>query len=167
VISVSYAGTDRLVIQVVEAKVENLKPAIADTLNVENANTVSYIVTEELHGEVLNQRSGKLAGSIRAIPATLEGDKVIAPVEGGGGPTGIHTSHGDSSYADLFEHGKPVDIVPINAKVLRFETIDGEVVYAKKVHLDLPRPFMAPALEYRTPAYLAAVESTISAELVK
>ena len=166
-IEVSFAGSDRTIIRVVEAKVANLYSVVATAIDQQDVETVSYIVSEELHGQVLNQRSGKLAGSIRAIPASQQGSSIIGVVEGGGGPTGIHSSHGDSSYADLFEHGKPVDIVPINAKALRFETIEGEVVYAKKVHLELPRPFMAPAIEFRGPYIGAAVAEAISVELAK
>src|SRR5258708_833231 len=46
----------------------------------------SYIVPQKLSGQVLNRRTGVLAGSVREIPAVLEGTKIVAAVEAAGGP---------------------------------------------------------------------------------
>lgn len=162
-ITVSFAGSDKLVIEAVSAKAEDITEAVTYKLDELDVEMQSFIVSEELHGEVLRQQSGKLAGSIRIIPAVRQGGSIVGQVEGGGGPTGIGNG---KSYAELFEYGSPVDIVPVNAKALRFQ-IDGHWVFAKKVHLELPRPFMAPALVHMTPRILAGVEEVISEELAK
>lgn len=163
-ITVDYSGTDELIIRAIDAKSVEIPAAVVAKLDELDAEMQGFIVSEELAGQVLNQRSGKLAGSIRMIPAKLEGTSVVGQVQGGGGATGIGNG---KSYAELFEYGTSVDIVPVNAKVLRFVTMEGEVVYAKKVHLELPRPFMAPALEYMRPSIISGVDEAISEVLAK
>lgn len=173
-LNVSFAGTDTVVIEVIGAKAEEINVAVLDEMNALDAEISGWIVSEELSGQVLNQRLGVLAGTIRMIPARQEGTMITGEVEGGGGPTGIHTSHGDSSYANLFEYGKTVDIVPIpenhkdpNNAWLRFQTIEGNIVFAKKVHLELPRPFMAPAQLHFIPIIDERLEARIGAVLAK
>jgi hypothetical protein len=122
-----------------------------------------WIVSQELHGQVLKQRSGKLAGSIRMIPATVEGAGVVTGhVEGAGGP---------AWYGRIFEEGGtgPFDIVPVSAKALRFIGSDGEVHFAKIVHHPgLPsRPFMAPAQEHFRPIIYAGIQETVGTILAK
>lgn len=98
-----------------------------------------HIVRDKLSGQVLNQRSGKLAGSIRVVLATFDGDTISAGVEGAGGP---------AWYGRLFEltGSAAHDIVPVRAKALAFY-VGGVLVFARKVHIPAmaPRPFMAPA----------------------
>lgn len=142
-------------------KSELMVEAVRVALDEQGDQTVSFIVAQELHGQVLNQRSGKLAGSIRKIPSSQEGTAIVSHVEGGGGPTGIHGKF-YKSYAELFERGVSMDIVPVKAKALRFETIEGEIVFAQKVHLELPRPFMAPALAAREVEIVSAVDTAIT-----
>lgn len=163
-ISVDYNGSDELVLRAISAKTQELGPAVAVKLDELDAEIQGWIVSTELSGQVLNQRSGKLAGTIRMVPAKTEGTMIVGQVQGGGGATGIG---GEKSYAELFEYGSPVDIVPVNAKALRFMTIEGEIVFAKKVHLDLPRPFMAPALEHWQPEIVSGVEEIIGEVLAK
>jgi hypothetical protein len=55
----------------------------------------SYIVTEKLHGQVLNQRTGNLAGSIKASDTIVDGDSV----------RGEAFSSGDVKYAAFWEFG--------------------------------------------------------------
>jgi hypothetical protein len=162
VIEVLFGGSDQAVIEAISAKIEEVTEAVATELDAQGALTVAYIVSEELHGQVLNQRSGKLAGSIRAIPAVVDGTSVVANVEGAGGP---------AWYGRLFEEGGtgPFEIVPKTAKALRFVAASGEVVFAKKVqHPGLPdRPFMDPAQAARTPEIVAGVERAIGEVLAK
>lgn len=55
----------------------------------------SYIITDKLHGQVLNQRTGNLAGSIKAADPVVEGDSVRGEV----------FSSGDVKYAAFWEFG--------------------------------------------------------------
>lgn len=171
-IGVSFEGTDRLILNAIEAKIGEVGAGVLETINEQDQLTESYIVANELHGQVLNQRSGKLAGSIRALPATQEGTSIVGRVEGAGGPAW----YGRGFEEDGF---KPHDIVPVNGKALRFAAGGGDrwfsafggkdIVFAKKVHHpgSPPRPFMGPALEARTPEIVAAVELAIGEVLSK
>lgn len=152
-VSISYAGTDELVITAIAAKADLIAPAVVAKLDELDAETVGYIVSQELHGQVLKQRSGKLAGSIRALPAVREGTSIIGKVEGAGGP---------AWYGALFERGAgTVEIVPVHAKALRFVADDGSVVYCKRVRVNFNRPFMGPGLIHMTPQYVSGIEETI------
>lgn len=158
-ISISYAGSDRLVLSAVEAKAPEIGSVVAAKMDELDVETVTYIVTEELHGQILNQRSGKLAGSVRPVPASQEGERIIGGVEAAGGP---------AWYGVIFEKtgAAPHDIVPVRAKALHF-FVEGEEVFAKRVHHPglSTKPFMAPALEVRTPNYLEGIEAAIAAVL--
>lgn len=83
------------------------------------------VVSQKLHGQVLNHRSGALARSIQQ-EATSTDLKV----------TGRVFSSGDVKYAAIHEYGgttSPHDIVPNKAQALAF-TIGGKQVFAKVVH---------------------------------
>jgi phage gpG-like protein len=84
-----------------------------------------YVVSQKLHGQVLNQRSGNLARSIQE-----EVTSTALSV------TGRVFSAGDVKYAAIHEYGgttPPHDIVPDKAKALAF-MIGGKQVFAKVVH---------------------------------
>lgn len=161
-VSISFENTDQLTIEAVEAKLVEIEGAVITELDVQDTLTVSWIVENELHGQVLKQRSGKLAGSIRMIPAVKSGTSIVGQVEGAGS---------SAWYGALFENGGtgPFEIRPVRAKALRFVTDAGEVVFAKAVHHPgIPsRPFMAPAQEARTPEIVAGVQEAISEVLAK
>jgi len=157
VIEVSYAGTDKLILSAIEAAVERVGPAVATALDAKDAEMVGWIQGEELHGQILNQRTGKLAGSIRFIPARQEGTSIIAQVEGAGGT---------AFYGNIFETGGsgPFDIYPVNKQALWWEGAPHPVRHVR--HPGIPsKPFMAPALQHFTPELVAAVETAIAEAL--
>jgi hypothetical protein len=155
VLSLSFSGSDIAVLQAVEGKRVALDAAIIETLNAQDLELVAFIVGSELHGQILNQVTGKLAGSIRMIPAEQEGDVITGRVEGGGGP---------AWYGKIWEltGHKAFDIHPVNAKALRF-TVGGTPVFAMHAHIPAvgPKPFMKPAQDSHTDEILEALQGTI------
>lgn len=97
------------------------------------------IVVEELSGQVLGHRTGRLASSVVAYPAEVIGNAIVGRVE---------SSAGTAFYGKIHEFGgqRPYVILPKNAKALAF-MMNGKQVFAKSVfHPPLPaRPFMKPA----------------------
>jgi len=156
-IEVSYAGTDKVILAAIEASAAEVAGTVMGALDAKDAEMVSWIQGEELHGQILNQRTGKLAGSIRFLPATQEGTSIVGQVEGAGG---------SAWYGALFERGGtgPFDIHPVNKMALWWEGAAHPVRVVH--HPGIPsRPFMAPALEHFTPEIIAAVETAISEAL--
>jgi phage gpG-like protein len=88
-------------------------------------NLQRHVVQDKLNGQVLNQRSGKLARSIQQDSHT-DGDEVVGEV----------FSSGDVKYAGIHEFGgktPPHDIVPSKASALAF-MLGGKQIFAKIVH---------------------------------
>jgi phage gpG-like protein len=111
------AGLDHMPAQVVAAVATKMK---AITINLQR-----HVITDKLHGQVLKQRSGKLARSIQRETRT-EGETVVGEV----------FSAGDVKYAAIHEFGgttPPHDIIPTKAQALAF-AIGGKMVFAKVVH---------------------------------
>jgi phage gpG-like protein len=111
------AGLESMPTQVVAA-IETKMQSI--TINLQR-----MVITEKLHGQVLKQRSGKLARSIQQESHT-EGETVIGTV----------FSSGDVKYARIHEYGgktPPHDIVPDKAGALAF-MMGGKMVFARVVH---------------------------------
>jgi phage gpG-like protein len=111
------AGLESMPTQVVAA-IETKMQSI--TINLQRT-----VITEKLHGQVLKQRSGKLARSIQQESHT-EGETVIGTV----------FSAGDVKYARIHEYGgktPPHDIVPDKGGALAF-MMGGKMVFARVVH---------------------------------
>jgi phage gpG-like protein len=88
-------------------------------------NLQKHVINDKLHGQVLQQRTGKLARSIQQDSHT-DGDVVIGEV----------FSAGDVKYAGIHEHGGTTpahDIVPNKADALAF-MMGGKMVFARIVH---------------------------------
>lgn len=134
-------GSDQKMVAMLRQKGPKMVEAVTQRVTLIMLKLQQYIVSRKLAGQVLSQRSGKLAASIRAYPAEVSGNSISAVVEGAGGP---------AFYGAIQERGggKEFDIVPKSAKVLRFR-LGGQEFFATKVtHPPLPaRPFMEPSLE--------------------
>jgi phage gpG-like protein len=119
------AGLDTMPAQVVAAVATKMK---ALTINLQR-----HVITDKLHGQVLKQRSGKLARSIQRETRT-EGELVVGEI----------FSTGDVKYARIHEYGgttKAHDIIPTKAQALRFAfagavggPLGPNLVFAKVVH---------------------------------
>lgn len=150
-LNISFEGTDQRVIQALEQKGPRLVEVLMGKLTELMLQLKTYIVEQKLSGQVLSRRSGVLSGSIRAIPATLEGTKIVGAVEGGGGP---------AFYAAVHEYGgsAPYQIIATRARALAF-VMGGKQVFANSVTHPpaIARPFMSTSL--------AENAATIEAEL--
>src|SRR5256885_15543014 len=81
-------------IQALERKGPAIISALVRRVNQLMVSLQSFIVSNKLSGQALARRTGKLAASIRYIPAELKGTQIEGSVEGGGGP---------AWYGKLFE----------------------------------------------------------------
>jgi phage gpG-like protein len=88
-------------------------------------NLQKHVINDKLHGQVLKQRSGKLARSIQQESHT-DDEVVIGEV----------FSAGDVKYAAIHEFGGTTpahDIIPNKADALAF-MMGGKMVFARVVH---------------------------------
>jgi hypothetical protein len=154
-VEISFRGTDRTVIEALGAKLDRMTLALTAKLTEIHLRLQAKIAGEKLAGQVLKQQSGKLAGSIRAIPTVQEGQELIGAVEGAGGPAWygvVHERGGTHAY----------DIVPVSKKALAF-MVNGQLIFRKLVHHPpLPRrSFMASTLTEETESIKADLQLTL------
>jgi hypothetical protein len=155
-VELTLGGSDEAAVENLRANSDKILAALMDELNSLMLQLQSTIVGEKLHGQVLQQRTGKLAASIRVVPATLSGTELSASVEGGGGP---------AYYGKFLEYGtEPYDIVPVNAKALAF-MMNGEMVFTRLVHHPgLPeRSFMRSSLDEFQETIVQSLQATLTA----
>jgi|SRR6185369_1371492 len=125
-----------------DAVIENLRRSMAALM----FRLQRKVVTEKLSGQVLQHKSGKLAGSVSVEPVEVTATSITGRVTAATGPAWygrVHERGGERSYI----------IVPRVKKALAWKgsgsnARDGKI-FAKIVHHPpLPkRPFMGPALE--------------------
>jgi hypothetical protein len=98
----AFAFKGRLVREALRAEVDKLDEELQ-----------SKIVGGPLNGAILKRRTGKLAGSVRVVPATIGADNIHGQVQAGGGP---------AFYGRFQEDGTrgPYPIRPRNKKALAF-----------------------------------------------
>lgn len=160
-VEISFAGTDELLLKVVLAKAPDITAAVMARMDALDAQTVGNIVSKHLAGPTgattLQQRSGKLAGSVRQHPARLEGDSVIGEVEGAGGTAWYGRLHQDGGTFNVTRKRKGRD-----SKTGRFRSPISEysVTFPK-------RPWMTTGFEEMQGKILAGIEDAISKELSK
>jgi hypothetical protein len=113
------------------------------------------IKSEKLSGQVLQRRSGILSGSVRAIPAALEGTNIVGGVTAGGGA---------AMYASVQEYGgtHAYPVFAVKARALAF-LMDGKQVFAKRVmHPPLPaRSYMRSSLEENSAKIKSELQQSI------
>jgi hypothetical protein len=130
-INIDFEGTDVTVLAWMRGQTDGFTQKMLRKMNYLMLRLQQKIVGEKLSGQVLNQRSGLLAGGVQVIPAEIEGDVLVSGVSS------------LTWYGIVHEEG-PHTIVPVNKKWLRF-MMNGKEVFAKSVFLP-ERKFMRPAL---------------------
>lgn len=127
--------------------------AMMDTMNELMLRLQQEIVGEKLHGQVLKQRTGKLAASIRAMPTVQEGTDLVGAVEGGGGV---------AWYGKLHEFG----FGPYDYEVTRHIKMHyGDLEFKKLVHSSgFPeRSFMRSTLSEFEATIVQSMQATMDA----
>ena len=111
------------------AGLQSLPDRLRVELNTEMEDIVAYlamyVVTDKLSGQVLAQRSGRLAGSVGGGVTT----------DAGGTVTGTVTA--DAPYAGIQERGgvtKPHTILPVTGRALKFRLGDQDVFASRVKH---------------------------------
>lgn len=140
-ISASFNNTDARVVAALREKAPRVEESLVRKMDSVTLRLQAHIVEDKLQGQVLQHRSGKLAGSIRQIPPTFDGQTVTGEVQGGGGP---------AFYGRAHEYGAHIpERLPVNARVLHWTGPSGESVFAMHAAaFDLPeRSFMRSSLE--------------------
>jgi hypothetical protein len=153
---------DNAVIQALRDKGPAIVRAIVNRVNEVMITLQSYVVTEKLSGQVLQRRTGILAGSIRAIPAAINGTTITGSVEGGGG---------SAFYGVIHESGPEqgaYPIVAVKARALAF-MMDGRKVFVKSVmHPAVkPRPFMGPSQDENADYMETQIRAAVDEEIAK
>lgn len=142
------ANSDQRLVQALERKGPAIVRVLMGKVNELMIMLQSYIVAQKLSGQSLRRRTGVLAGSIRYVPASIEGTTIVGSVQGAGGP---------AWYGKLFEDpradgeggvGHSWQITAVRARALAF-MVDGKKVFARSVmHPGLAaRPYMTPSLD--------------------
>ena len=109
----TFGGTDARVIAWLHGKGQTIVAAIASRLTLLMLKLEQHIVRDKLSGQVLQRRTGKLGGSIHAMPTEAQGTTLIGQVVGASGPAWygrVHEYGGKAAY----------DIFPIRGKALAF-----------------------------------------------
>lgn len=147
---------DRELIQRLTALPSTVRKALIDKINILLIQLQQHVVVDKLHGQVLHQRSGRLARSIQTrIEATA------AAV------FGFVFSAGDVKYAAIHEFGgktPPHDIYPVKAQALAF-AVGGQLRFAAVVHhpgSQMPeRSFMRSSLADQAESIDAGLRQTV------
>lgn len=160
-ISISFNGTDQAVVARFRVKSAQILAALARKLAALDFRLQAKVQGQKLQGQVLNQVTGKLAASVRALPVEEDTGKVSGTVQAGGGP---------AFYGRIQEKGGTTayDIRPVNKMALAF-MLDGKQVIRRLVHHPplKARPFMAPSLDEMTPEIVAGLQSALNEAAVQ
>jgi len=162
VLKLSFDNSDVRVAAALRAKAPQIVQAVLRKMNVFMLELQAKIVGEKLQGQVLQHRTGKLAGSIRAIPAVVEGEAIVGAVQGGGGPAFYGRVHEFGGTFNIPEYqrqitgGKKQDMLKRVAGTVRAHTARFP-----------ERSFMRTSLEEMRERIFAGLTQTISGELKK
>jgi hypothetical protein len=113
VIRITFGGSDQRFLARVREKGPQVEAALTKALDVLMLKLQRHIVADKLSGQVLAQRSGKLAASVNKEPTERRGDQIIGRVSAAAGP---------AFYGRIQEMGgtRAYTITPVNKKALAF-----------------------------------------------
>lgn len=149
-------NSDQVLVRQLTLKAPQILERLTAQLTEEMIFLQGVIQTEKLSGQILQHKSGKLIGSVRAVPAVLSGGFISAEVDAAGGP---------AWYGSLFEYGteEGYDIFPHTRTALKF--VDhGSTIFAKAVHHPpiLRKAFMGPTLTEMAPTIAADLQAALN-----
>lgn len=155
-ISLTFSGSDSALVERFARKASVITSALAVKLQALNYRLQAKIQGEKLQGQVLNQRTGKGAASVRALDVEKTPGEIRGSVQAGGGPAFYMRTQekgGTSEYT----------IQPVNKQVLAF-MLNGKQVFAKMVHHPplKARPFMSTSLDEMTPEIIEGLQVTLN-----
>ncbi len=168
-LKISFIGnSDTRLVEALKAKGPAIISVLMSKVNQLMLQLSGYIVSQKLQGQVLHHRTGVLAGSIRTIPATLEGTSIVGAVEGGGGGAWYGALYEDVSAGGTGGVSHSWTITATKARALSF-LVDGKRLYRRSVtHPALSaRPYMTPSLEENAGEIEAQLRAALDAELNK
>ena len=156
-ITVTVIGADSVI-----AKLKRVYPAMLQrlrtTVDACGMDLVGYIKSQKLHGQVLNQRSGKLVGSIRMASGIGDRDSAI-----------VRVGSYNCTYAAIHEYGgqtAPHDIVPRNKKALYWAGAAHPVMIVHHPGSKFPeRSFLRSALADKAAFYRQKIEQAAGAAM--
>jgi hypothetical protein len=158
-------NSDQRLVEALRAKGPAIVRVLMSKLNELMIQLQSYIVSQKLSGQSLQRRTGTLAGSIRYIPAVLEGTKIVGAVEGAGGAAWYGKLYETEEAGGTGGVGHAWQISATKGRALSF-LMDGKRVFARSVmHPALSaRPFMTTALEENAAAIEAELRIAVDTE---
>ncbi len=162
------ANSDTRLVEALKAKGPAIVRVLMSKVNELMIQLQSYIVSQKLSGQALKRQTGVLAGSIRYVPATLEGTSIVGAVEGAGGPAWYGTLYEDVSAGGTGGVSHSWTITATKARALSF-LVDGKRLYRRNVtHPALSaRPYMTPSLEENAAEIETQLRGALDAELNK
>jgi len=169
VLKISFiANSDTRLVEALKAKGPAIVRVLMSKVNELMIQLQSYIVSQKLSGQALKRQTGVLAGSIRYVPATLEGTSIVGAVEGAGGPAWYGTLYEDVSAGGTGGVSHSWTITATKARALSF-LVDGKRLYRRNVtHPALSaRPYMTPSLEENAAEIETQLRGALDAELNK
>lgn len=160
-LKISFNGSDERVAAALREKGPLIIQALLRKMNALMFALQSKIVGQKLQGQVLAHRTGKLAGSIRVVPATLAGEQIIGEVQGGGGP---------AFYGRIHEFGGTINVPEYQRRVTgtkqKIKDRIAGTVRAHSAHFP-ERSFMRTSLEEMRGAIFDGLTATLNEELGK
>ena len=144
---------DEKMVAFIEGRGPKIVQALARKMESLMLRLQQHIVADKLSGQVLNQRTGKLIGSIRVLPVVTETASITGAVEGAGGP---------AFYGKFHEYGTTDSyrIVPVKKLALAFMLGGKQVIVRSVLHPPIKeRSFMRSSLADMTEQIRAELQA--------